>query len=101
MGPTGPDAVSQETCQARALEPISVGWTDERKLGMNATRTTAQATTRAATVSTSRTADASLAAILFAALLGAGLLFAAGFANSATLHAAAHDGRHSVSFPCH
>ena len=46
-------------------------------------------------------ADTGLAAILFVAALGFGLLFAAGFANSATLHDAAHDTRHSVGFPCH
>ena len=46
-------------------------------------------------------ADTGLATLLFVAFLGAGLLFAAGFANSATLHDAAHDTRHSVGFPCH
>ena len=45
--------------------------------------------------------DASLATILFVAFLGAGLLFAAGFANSAVMHDAAHDTRHSIGFPCH
>ncbi|NQV46945.1 MAG: CbtB-domain containing protein [Rhodospirillaceae bacterium] len=42
-----------------------------------------------------------VAAALFAALFGAFLVFGAGFANSATLHNAAHDSRHSMSFPCH
>lgn len=42
-----------------------------------------------------------LATIAFVAILGAGLIFTAGFANSATLHNAAHDSRHSVGFPCH
>ena len=46
-------------------------------------------------------ADTGLATLLFVAFLGAGLLFAAGFANSAILHDAAHDTRHSVGFPCH
>lgn len=46
-------------------------------------------------------ADTGLAAILFAALFGAGLIFVAGFANADLLHMAAHDGRHAVSFPCH
>ncbi len=46
-------------------------------------------------------ADSGLVAILFAAILGAGLIFAAGFANSAAMHSAAHDTRHSVGFPCH
>ena len=46
-------------------------------------------------------ADSSLAAILFAVVLGSGLLFVAGFANSAVMHDAAHDTRHSIGFPCH
>jgi cobalt transporter subunit CbtB len=45
--------------------------------------------------------DTGLATILFVAFLGAGLLFTAGFANSAVMHNAAHDTRHSVGFPCH
>ncbi len=36
-----------------------------------------------------------------AAIIGIGLLFAAGFANSQVLHNAAHDSRHAASFPCH
>ena len=40
-------------------------------------------------------------AIVLAALMGVGLIFVAGFANSATLHDAAHDQRHAVGFPCH
>lgn len=38
---------------------------------------------------------------LLALLFGSFLLLGAGFANSATLHDAAHDGRHALSFPCH
>ena len=38
----------------------------------------------------------------FAALfLGAFFVWGAGFANSQTLHDAAHDTRHSYGFPCH
>ena len=39
--------------------------------------------------------------ILFAALLGAGVVFIAGHAQSAALHDAAHDMRHATGFPCH
>ena len=53
------------------------------------------------TRTTATAADSTLVAIVVAAMLGAGLLFVAGFANAEVLHAAAHDGRHSVSFPCH
>ncbi len=45
--------------------------------------------------------DAGLTAILAAAFVGAILVFTAGFANSGTMHDAAHDSRHSIAFPCH
>ena len=57
-------------------------------------------TTKMLTKSGAR-ADSGLAAILFALVLGTGLLFAAGFADAALLHDAAHDTRHSIGFPCH
>ncbi|MCF8468388.1 MAG: CbtB-domain containing protein [Sneathiella sp.] len=40
-----------------------------------------------------------IAAFVF--LIGASLVFLTGFAPSATLHNAAHDSRHTLSFPCH
>jgi len=61
---------------------------------------TAKSAAITATNSATR-ADANLATILFVALVGATLLFAAGFANSAVMHDAAHDTRHSIGFPCH
>lgn len=42
-----------------------------------------------------------LLSITFVALLGATLVFLSGFAQSQTLHDAAHDMRHSTGFPCH
>ncbi|MDA5095425.1 CbtB-domain containing protein [Aliiroseovarius sp. KMU-50] len=41
------------------------------------------------------------AAIAVVFLAGAGLLFAAGFAQATVLHDAAHDSRHAMAFPCH
>ncbi len=38
---------------------------------------------------------------LLAAIVGVALIYGAGFAETAQLHNAAHDGRHSASFPCH
>lgn len=38
---------------------------------------------------------------LLAAGLGLVLLYASAFAQTAALHNAAHDGRHSAGFPCH
>jgi cobalt transporter subunit CbtB len=42
-----------------------------------------------------------LTSILFVAFLGLGIVFAAGYAQSNTLHDAAHDLRHATGFPCH
>jgi cobalt transporter subunit CbtB len=42
-----------------------------------------------------------VAPALLAAGMGLVLLYTSGFAESAALHNAAHDGRHSASFPCH
>ena len=50
---------------------------------------------------TATKASTGLASIVMVALIGATLIFAAGFANSAVLHDAAHDTRHSTGFPCH
>ncbi|MGZ5585333.1 MAG: CbtB domain-containing protein [Methylobacter sp.] len=38
---------------------------------------------------------------MLAGMLGLMLLYTAGFAETGQLHNAAHDGRHSASFPCH
>ncbi|MBA1245166.1 CbtB domain-containing protein [Pseudomonas japonica] len=40
-------------------------------------------------------------AACFATLLGAGLVYFAGFSHIAAVHNAAHDTRHSAAFPCH
>ena len=42
-----------------------------------------------------------LAPSVLALLLGVFLVFGTGFANSDTIHNAAHDSRHSFAFPCH
>lgn len=38
---------------------------------------------------------------MVALLLGAGILFVAGFSSNDFVHAAAHDVRHASGFPCH
>ena len=50
---------------------------------------------------TSAKAITNLMSVVFVAFMGAALVFAAGFAQSQTLHDAAHDMRHSTGFPCH
>jgi cobalt transporter subunit CbtB len=42
-----------------------------------------------------------LLSVLGMLMLGMVILFAAGHAQSATLHDAAHDVRHATGFPCH
>lgn len=42
-----------------------------------------------------------LPVLIFAAFVGAFLVYGAGFAHSNVLHNAAHDSRHALGFPCH
>ena len=42
-----------------------------------------------------------LKAAFVALVMGLGLVYGAGFANSESVHDAAHDSRHALSFPCH
>jgi len=53
--------------------------------------------------SSSRTATQSqrLTAAIGAAILGACLVYFAGFSHIDAVHNAAHDTRHSAAFPCH
>ena len=50
---------------------------------------------------TSAKTTSALTSVLFVAMLGVSTLFLTGFAQSQTLHDAAHDVRHSTGFPCH
>ncbi len=56
-----------------------------------------QAQTGALTASGKLKSGVAIVALLF----GLGLVFVTGFANSPTLHNAAHDTRHTLAFPCH
>lgn len=57
---------------------------------------TAQAVAAPQTKSASNTL-----AILFAGVVGIGIIAVAGHVQAATLHDAAHDVRHATGFPCH
>jgi cobalt transporter subunit CbtB len=46
-------------------------------------------------------ADSSRIAGFAALLLGVFLVLGVGFSGSEIIHNAAHDGRHSMAFPCH
>lgn len=61
-------------------------------------QTSVAATPRAATVSATIPKGLQLTT---AFLLGAVILFAAGFVSSSAVHNAAHDARHAQGFPCH
>lgn len=65
---------------------------------MKSTERPAEAATR---VAGQALADSSVAQILAVAITGIGLVWLTGFAEAEALHAAAHDGRHAISFPCH
>ncbi|PPD41145.1 MAG: cobalt transporter [Methylocystis sp.] len=55
------------------------------------------ATVRALSASRIETLKAAFVALV----IGLGLVYGAGFANSEGVHDAAHDSRHALSFPCH
>ena len=61
-------------------------------------QTATDITLRDATISKTTWRPLQLAA---AFLLGAVILYGAGFMNAAAVHNAAHDVRHSQAFPCH
>jgi cobalt transporter subunit CbtB len=61
--------------------------------------TNPDAAARPSAISTRKTGV--LAPALAAILLGAVLIAGAGFAGPDALHNAAHDSRHTISFPCH
>lgn len=53
------------------------------------------------TASSTTTLSQRLGAAIFASILGAGLVYFAGFSHIEAVHNAAHDTRHSAAFPCH
>ncbi len=58
------------------------------------------ANTTASVLKTTERSD-TLRAARIALILGLGLIFLTGFAYPEVIHNAAHDTRHSLSFPCH
>ena len=58
------------------------------------------ANTTASVLKTTERSD-TLRAAGIAWILGLGLIFLTGFAYPEVIHNAAHDTRHSLSFPCH
>ena len=58
-------------------------------------------TTGSRTASSTTTLTQRLTAAVFASILGACLVYFAGFSHIEAVHNAAHDTRHSAAFPCH
>ncbi|WP_095079563.1 CbtB-domain containing protein [Pseudomonas sp. Irchel s3h17] len=57
--------------------------------------------TRHATASTTTTLSQRLVVAVSVSILGACLVYFAGFSHIEAVHNAAHDTRHSAAFPCH
>ena len=52
-------------------------------------------------ISSTATLSQRLTAAIFTSILGASLVYFAGFSHIEAVHNAAHDTRHSAAFPCH
>lgn len=57
--------------------------------------------TTARTASSTTALSQRLSAAILASIMGAGLVYFAGFSHIEAVHNAAHDTRHSAAFPCH
>ncbi len=55
--------------------------------------------TQTSTLSQAKTTRLAAPAVMF--VMGAALVFLAGFSHPQSLHDAAHDTRHALSYPCH
>lgn len=87
---------SQETCQvSRAIAPEIYGDVSPRP------NTEVVMAARIVSLTGSKAVSERMIAGALALFLGAFFVWGAGFANSATLHEAAHDTRHAYGFPCH
>jgi cobalt transporter subunit CbtB len=53
------------------------------------------------TTETTVPVNETLKARIIAVAFGTAILFVVGFANSTSVHNAAHDTRHTLAFPCH
>jgi len=58
-------------------------------------------TSHTTTTTTTTTLSQRLSAAIGASILGACLVYFAGFSHIEAVHNAAHDTRHSAAFPCH
>ncbi len=63
--------------------------------------TQSQSTSDTRLSSPARERSEALIAALIAFVFGVGLVYTTGFSHPTTIHNAAHDTRHALSFPCH
>lgn len=56
---------------------------------------------KTSTIQTQASVSERAKAACAALILGTVLIFTVGFAHSSSVHNAAHDSRHALSFPCH
>ena len=73
------------------------GVAQEEKVTTQSTTPPATTTTHVSSGERAEVRNAALAAMFF----GVALVFTVGFASPSTIHNAAHDTRHALSFPCH
>ena len=84
--------MSQETCLAHTQPKAAGGAAREDKMSQGI---------QTASAATPKARSEVLVAAAVALVAGLGLLYTVGFAHPELLHNAAHDWRHSMSFPCH
>jgi cobalt transporter subunit CbtB len=68
---------------------------------MSIISSTGHSNAASATTTTTTTLTQRLTAAICASILGASLVYFAGFSHIEAVHNAAHDTRHSAAFPCH
>jgi cobalt transporter subunit CbtB len=78
------------------LEWPPVGWLRRNKVTTNSTTPATSPVTTTTVSERAEVRNAALAAMAF----GVALVFTVGFASPSTIHNAAHDTRHALSFPC-
>jgi cobalt transporter subunit CbtB len=88
---------SQETCRRGDIQSPVLNEMRRRWGGRETPMTTNTAAVRTPAGAKSETLKAAFVAFF----LGLGLVYGAGFANIESVHDAAHDSRHALSFPCH
>jgi cobalt transporter subunit CbtB len=86
------------------LQPVVNSQKEIIAMSTSSTHTTIDSTATLATQELGRVHGGALAArwpALLCAFLGAVIVYGVGFSNLSVAHNAAHDTRHTMTFPCH